>query len=58
MEKKKTETQKGIRELEIKKKEMIEIIRKLNPTETQFPQLSETIERAKEEMDIDILNVR
>ena len=58
MEKKKTETQKGIRELESKKKEIDEIIRKLNPTDTQFPQFSETIERAKNEMDIDIPNVK
>ena len=58
MEKKKTETQKGIRELESKKKEMIEIIRILNPDETQFPNISQTIERAKEEMDIDIPNVK
>ena len=58
MEKKKTETQNRIQELENKKKEMIEIIRILNPDETQFPQISETIERAKNEMDIDIPNVK
>ena len=56
--KKKTETQKDIRELESKKKEMVEILRKFNPTETQFPQVSEAIERAKNEMDIDIPNVK
>ena len=56
--KKKTETQRYILELEIKKKEMFEILRMLNPTETQFPQISESIERAKSEMDIDIPNVK
>ena len=54
--KKKTETQSYIRELETKKKEMFDILRMLNPTETQFPQISEAIERAKNEMDIDIPN--
>ena len=59
MEKKKTETQKKIYELESKKKEIDKILLELNPTETQFPlQFSEAIERAKEEMDIDIPNVK
>ena len=58
IEKKKTEIQRHIRELESKKKEMVEILRKFNPTETQFPQVSEAIERAKNEMDIDIPNVK
>ena len=58
MEKKKTEIQKDIRELETKKTEMVEILRKLNPTETQYPQISGAIERAKNEIDIDIPNVK
>ena len=56
--KKKTEIQRDIRELESKKKEIDKIIRKLDPTETQFPQFSETIERAKNKLDIDIPNVK
>ena len=58
MDRKKTETQKYIRELETKKKEMFDILRKFNPTETHFPQISDAIERAKNEMDIDIPNVK
>ena len=56
--KKKTEIQKDIRELETKKKEMFDILRKFNPTETHFPQISDAIERAKNEMDIDISIVK
>ena len=58
IEKKIIETQKHIRELEFKKKEIDEILRKLNPIETHFSQLSEAIESAKGEMDIDIPNVK
>ena len=59
MEKTKTETQKKIRELESKKKEIDKILLELDPEETQFPQFSEAIERAKKkEKDIDIPNVK
>ena len=58
IEKKIIETQKHIRELEFKKKEIDGILRKLNPIETHFSEFSEAIESAKREMDIDIPNVK
>ena len=59
MEKKKTETQNKIRELENKKNEIDKILLELDPDETQFPQFSEAIEKAKKkEKDIDIPNVK
>ena len=58
MEEKKTETHKKIIELEIKKKEIDKILLELNQTATEYPQLSEAIEKSKREMDIDIPNVK
>ena len=55
VEKKIIETQKHIRELEFK---IDGILRKFNPTETHFSELSEAIESPKREMDIDIPNVK
>ena len=58
MERKKIGVQKEIRELEIKKSEINKILQNLNQNITEFPQLSEAIEKAKREMDIDIPNVK
>ena len=58
MEKKKIGVQKEIQELEIKKSEINKILQNLNQNITEFPQLSEAIEKAKSEMDIDIPNVK
>ena len=58
MEKKKTETQQVVGELENRKKEIGELLQKISQSETEFPELSKAIENAKREMDIDIPNVK
>ena len=58
MEKKKTETQKEIEEIENLRKEMERRLCKLNPASIQFSHISEGIDLVKREMDIDIPNVK
>ena len=55
---KKIVTQEDIREFESKKKEIDQILRRLNPNVTQFSQFSEAIESAKREIDKSIPNVK
>ena len=58
IEKKKTETQKKIEEIENIRKGIERILCKLNPGSIQFSYISEGIDLAKREMDIDIPNVK
>ena len=58
LERKKAETQKEIEEIETLRKEMEKKFRKINLTSIQLNQISEGIEKAKREMDIDISNVK
>ena len=58
MEKNTSETQTVIGELEDRKKEIEELFQKINQTETEFPELSKAIEKAKRKIDIDIPNVK